>query len=70
MDRNEGEASNNANCSYVALRKESVDRNPVSDSQAYKMLGVALRKESVDRNIYENNKSMSKASRSPQGERG
>ena len=33
----------------VALRKESVDRNPETDHD-FVMYGVALRKESVDRN--------------------
>ena len=33
----------------VALRKESVDRNPVAVGSLI-MIGVALRKESVDRN--------------------
>ena len=35
---------------YVALRKESVDRNMIS-SILSKPVRVALRKESVDRNI-------------------
>ena len=37
--------------SYVALRKESVDRNSIASAsfRAYTM--VALRKESVDRNL-------------------
>ena len=34
---------------YVALRKESVDRNPLVAGSPI-MIGVALRKESVDRN--------------------
>ena len=41
-------------CYWVALRKESVDRNP----QLYKALShvrVALRKESVDRNLHSGN---------------
>ena len=35
---------------YVALRKESVDRN-MSEDVSYSIIVVALRKESVDRNI-------------------
>ena len=35
----------------VALRKESVDRNPVAVG-SLTTLGVALRKESVDRNLW------------------
>ena len=33
----------------VALRKESVDRNKVTEAEFFS-IGVALRKESVDRN--------------------
>ena len=35
----------------VALRKESVDRNPGFAKFAYGRINVALRKESVDRNM-------------------
>ena len=35
----------------VALRKESVDRNPVCYSSGHRQAHVALRKESVDRNV-------------------
>ena len=35
---------------FVALRKESVDRNPGFAKFAYGRINVALRKESVDRN--------------------
>ena len=35
---------------YVALRKESVDRNIVGDTMGKALAEVALRKESVDRN--------------------
>ena len=35
----------------VALRKESVDRNPGFAKFAYGRINVALRKESVDRNL-------------------
>ena len=34
----------------VALRKESVDRNPVVPAELTTLVNVALRKESVDRN--------------------
>ena len=37
---------------YVALRKESVDRNDNGNAVAVSDLDVALRKESVDRNFY------------------
>ena len=53
----------------VALRKESVDRNPVVPAELT-MLVVALRKESVDRNIKEDVSNSIIVSRSPQGERG
>ena len=36
---------------WVALRKESVDRNGTDTYEGAKAAGVALRKESVDRNI-------------------
>ena len=35
---------------FVALRKESVDRNPPVDTSSVNVSAVALRKESVDRN--------------------
>ena len=38
----------------VALRKESVDRNPVCYSSGHRQAHVALRKESVDRNTHTN----------------
>ena len=55
---------------YVALRKESVDRNSLCGPGARQLQNVALRKESVDRNtaLLKSVKSMSR--RSPQGERG
>ena len=53
----------------VALRKESVDRNPRVVSLNYKEV-VALRKESVDRNIVMVGLLMCSLCRSPQGERG
>ena len=54
---------------FVALRKESVDRNSIrlASSRAYI---VALRKESVDRNLLFRAVAGSLTSRSPQGERG
>ena len=69
MDRN---VSHNAGrtADFVALRKESVDRNhaipPVMIARF-----VALRKESVDRNISMHSSSVPETGgRSPQGERG
>ena len=54
---------------WVALRKESVDRNTLQlDTATGKV--VALRKESVDRNIASLYMPRRFASRSPQGERG
>ena len=59
----------NAGAEYVALRKESVDRNLVAQI-AVEVQNVALRKESVDRN-YQRERHKDRAySRSPQGERG
>ena len=53
----------------VALRKESVDRNPV-DRLVIVAADVALRKESVDRNHTLNKRIAPVIGRSPQGERG
>ena len=55
---------------WVALRKESVDRN--TQRRDFKALGllVALRKESVDRNAGLLLGSKGRLRRSPQGERG
>ena len=53
----------------VALRKESVDRNPIVPLELTTLV-VALRKESVDRNMKCQVKKYSGLSRSPQGERG
>ena len=53
----------------VALRKESVDRNPLSPRSLQRSL-VALRKESVDRNAEDWLNAGSLSRRSPQGERG
>ena len=55
---------------YVALRKESVDRNLFADFVHVHALAVALRKESVDRNGTVNPIVYFAGSRSPQGERG
>ena len=54
----------------VALRKESVDRNPVGAGSLSTLGGVALRKESVDRNAGGLLGCDSLLRRSPQGERG
>ena len=54
---------------FVALRKESVDRNSLG-AKADSVTQVALRKESVDRNREIYGISHSAVSRSPQGERG
>ena len=53
----------------VALRKESVDRNPYLTNYHFTLL-VALRKESVDRNVCSKLLEMLILGRSPQGERG
>ena len=53
----------------VALRKESVDRNPPSAASTI-YGGVALRKESVDRNLVHVLQRSIRFGRSPQGERG
>ena len=54
----------------VALRKESVDRNPRSYLVRNAQNGVALRKESVDRNPMGVDAACVACRRSPQGERG
>ena len=54
----------------VALRKESVDRNLIGSRSQKPNFLVALRKESVDRNTSCSLRYWSRASRSPQGERG
>ena len=57
-------------CTYwVALRKESVDRNTLF-LLCRLVAGVALRKESVDRNKYVVQCRKVMGGRSPQGERG
>ena len=62
-----GFIAKNAN---VALRKESVDRNDITELTAHLPL-VALRKESVDRNNVKIPKQdPGPVGRSPQGERG
>ena len=55
---------------YVALRKESVDRNLKRSKTMKNRRNVALRKESVDRNYKERPGQKARPSRSPQGERG
>ena len=55
---------------YVALRKESVDRNTFNGRIDMTMDNVALRKESVDRNVRVGVRDADISSRSPQGERG
>ena len=52
MDRNLWWGVRKAVGSLVALRKESVDRNPSDIVANKKEYQVALRKESVDRNAY------------------
>ena len=54
---------------FVALRKESVDRNIIV-SDGLLMFNVALRKESVDRNLWWGVRKAVGSRRSPQGERG
>ena len=54
----------------VALRKESVDRNNLTQYDATNTPVVALRKESVDRNWLDHVEDQSGEGRSPQGERG
>ena len=54
----------------VALRKESVDRNPLNYLADGWPIVVALRKESVDRNYYADKDCDWVRGRSPQGERG
>ena len=51
MDRNK-QCSSEVRGAYVALRKESVDRNLVIHIRVCAGHNVALRKESVDRNVY------------------
>ena len=55
---------------FVALRKESVDRNPCGNAGIGTPISVALRKESVDRNHQPTGISEIGVRRSPQGERG
>ena len=49
MDRNH-HVCQSASAGWVALRKESVDRNPENPMIRVNKIPVALRKESVDRN--------------------
>ena len=55
---------------YVALRKESVDRNVPGAAYDGNIQAVALRKESVDRNHAIRANHHKRRCRSPQGERG
>ena len=57
-------------CQWVALRKESVDRNINSMILTQRFCAVALRKESVDRNEEDIILEEQTERRSPQGERG
>ena len=50
MDRNKIRIAPINGIIDVALRKESVDRNPACYSSGHRQARVALRKESVDRN--------------------
>ena len=68
MDRNLRGSFMNSDY-YVALRKESVDRNQLDELPKQSLL-VALRKESVDRNKVILTAVGSACCRSPQGERG
>ena len=68
MDRNASSGVDFAE-DWVALRKESVDRNPRPSITGY-FFDVALRKESVDRNNGRLRAIQNTQSRSPQGERG
>ena len=62
--------SDSLSSKYVALRKESVDRNDLIPSNGTFRSTVALRKESVDRNVRVIEKAITFYRRSPQGERG
>ena len=55
---------------FVALRKESVDRNRSESIVRMVTPRVALRKESVDRNSFLPIELSHERGRSPQGERG
>ena len=55
---------------FVALRKESVDRNEEQMEEEFIPEEVALRKESVDRNLLGRFLPFVWFGRSPQGERG
>ena len=64
------DAERAAGVKWVALRKESVDRNTRRKRSTGARLHVALRKESVDRNTDAGVEQVQWHSRSPQGERG
>ena len=70
MDRNFWWVEGDRFFYYVALRKESVDRNRNSIKRCLMSVVVALRKESVDRNLTFSFRLLLSARRSPQGERG
>ena len=70
MDRNIDVLYHSSPFNTVALRKESVDRNPVKILYKGYTTTVALRKESVDRNKVGNATPGGWCGRSPQGERG
>ena len=70
MDRNIRCHLLNIPAGKVALRKESVDRNPIDVLAVSALPEVALRKESVDRNQVAVHFDTLSACRSPQGERG
>ena len=65
-----GKSTTLTRIAYVALRKESVDRNYHRRRKYLEDVAVALRKESVDRNRGGNTHANRYYSRSPQGERG
>ena len=69
MDRNTS-IDNLTQGVFVALRKESVDRNIIRIAPINSVSSVALRKESVDRNMSAFDVLAVSARRSPQGERG
>ena len=69
MDRN-SPAKDSFTLAMVALRKESVDRNPLGAGLGVGVADVALRKESVDRNASKIRVVAPDICRSPQGERG
>ena len=69
MDRNLSTFGGSVAGNWVALRKESVDRNNIRHTTPPRP-SVALRKESVDRNGKTAEIAKTSNGRSPQGERG